>query len=164
MYVIRYKDLKSAIDPSRKLVKLSDPNLWKPAWPEGIANWQVGYEIRSNAIGISLFTTGAEQKPHYHERTWELYQVLEGSLKIAVKRFRKDSWTTVVLDKYDMVLLAPGTLHLVDVNCQHITQVIQAPPALSDQVLIEDEREIEAASKTLETSTHNTNVQPNSQI
>lgn len=149
MYVIRYKDLKNTIDPSRKLVKLSDPNLWKPAWQEGIENWQAGYEIRSDAISISLFTTGTKEKPHYHERTWELYQVLEGSLKIAVKRFRKDSWTSIILNAYDMLLLVPGTLHLVDSNCSHTTQVIQAPPALSDQVLIDDSQEIKAANEVL---------------
>jgi hypothetical protein len=52
-------------------------------------------------------------------------------------------WTTVVLNERDMIILAPGTLHLVDSNSQHITQVIQAPPALSAQILIEESQESE---------------------
>jgi hypothetical protein len=150
MYVIRYNDLIDAIEPARNLIKLSDPNLWKPAWPEGIESWQQGHEIRSGAIGISLFKKGTKEKPHYHERTWELYQPLEGSLRIAVKQFRTDSWRVVVLDQYDILLLAPGTRHLVDAECEHTTQVIKAPPIPSDQFLIEDELEIEAAKEILE--------------
>ena len=141
MHVIRHKDLRNAIDSDRKLVKLSDPNLWKPPWPEGTEDWQEGHEIRNESIGISLFTTGTDEKLHYHERVWELYQVLRGSLRIAVKPFRKSSWEAVVLGIHDMLLLAPGTLHLVDSSCQHITQVIQAPPALSDQVSAETHRD-----------------------
>ena len=149
MYVIRFVDVKAGIDPCRKLVKLSDPNLWKPAFPEGTTSWQTGHEIRSEAIGISVFATGAEQKPHYHERSWELYQILEGSLIIAVKRFRKDAWTAVNLNIHDIVLLTPGTLHLVDSESQHVTQVIQTPPALSDQILIDNSEEIQIARKVL---------------
>lgn len=149
MYIIRYEDLKQGIDPVRKLVKVSDPNLWKPSWPEGIDNWQIGHEIRSEAIGISMFTTGTTEKLHYHEKTWELYQVLEGSLNIAVKRFRKDSWQIVTLRQHDMLLLTPGTLHLVDSNCTHTTQVIQAPPALSDQIIVDDTNEIIGAEEIL---------------
>jgi len=149
MYVIRFSDLKTAIDPSRNLVKLSDPNLWKSSFPEGTADWSAGHEIRSEAIGISLFATGTKEKPHYHERSWEMYQVLEGSLVIAVKRFRKDSWAAVTLNVHDMILLTPGTLHLVDSESRHVTQVIQAPPALSDQIVIDDLKETEIARKVL---------------
>jgi len=134
MYVIRYEDAIGAIDPKRKLVKLSDPNLWKPAWQEGVRNWQTDHEIRSECIGISLFITGTEEKVHFHERIWELYQVLEGSLKVAVKRFRYDNWHPVELKVHDFLLLSPGTPHLVDPRSLHKTQVIQAPPALSDQI------------------------------
>ncbi len=150
MYVIRNKDLEGAIDPKRKLVKLSDPNLWKPAWSEGVNEWQPGYEIRSEAIGISMFTTGTDEKAHYHERIWELYQVLKGTLKIAVKRFRKDSWSVVVLEELDMVLFAPGTLHLADKSSKHTTQVIQSPPALTDQIIITDPNQIKLAEKAFE--------------
>ena len=87
MHVIRYEDLKRAIDKNRNLVKLSDPNLWKPPWPLTIEDWKEGYEIRSDSIGLSLFTSGTSEKLHYHERTWGIYQVLEGSLRIAVKPF-----------------------------------------------------------------------------
>ncbi|RKZ46797.1 MAG: hypothetical protein DRR16_29890 [Candidatus Parabeggiatoa sp. nov. 3] len=149
MYVIRYENLKQAIDPVRKLVKLSDPNLWKQSWPEGTQNWQIGHEIRSEALGISMFTSGTTEKLHFHERTWELYQVLEGSLRFAVKRFRKDSWQIVTLKQHDMLLLIPGTLHLVDSNCTHKTQVIQAPPALSDHILVDDPKEILGAEDIL---------------
>src|ERR1035441_3265674 len=80
MHIIRYRDLTRAIDPKRRLLKLSDPNLWKAASAEGTADWKPGHEIRSEALGISLFTTGTDEKLHYHERTWEIYQVLKGSL------------------------------------------------------------------------------------
>lgn len=153
MYVIRYKDLKGAINTQRNLVKLSDPNLWKPAWPEGTGDWQPGHEIRNEAIGISLFTTYTQEKAHYHARIWELYQVLEGTLRIAFKRFRKDSWSVVSLVQHDILLLAPGTLHLVDSSCVHTTQVIQAPPALADQIMIESPDELAAAEKALRSKT-----------
>ena len=137
MYLVRRRDIAGAIDPSRKLVKLSDPNLWKPAWPEGVQEWQTNHEIRSEAIGISLFTTGTQEKVHYHERVWELYQVLEdGPLKVAVKQFRKDKWSLIELGVHDYLLLGPGDVHLVDPRCNHTTQVIQAPPALSDQISV----------------------------
>ena len=145
MYVVRCSELKDAIDPDRHLVKLSDPNLWKPPWHEGEQEWKRGHEIRSESIGISLFTTGTAEKVHYHERTWELYQVLEGCLKIAVKHYRRGLWTPVVLNVHDMLLLPPGTLHLADSGYEHMTQVIQAPPALSDQILISDPHEIKLA-------------------
>lgn len=136
MYLVRQFDLTGAIDDSRKLVKLSDPNLWKPAWPEGVQEWKPNHEIRSEAIGISLFRTGTQEKVHFHERVWELYQVLDGSLKVAVKCFRKDNWSLVELGIHDYLLLAPGDVHLVDPRSDHKTQVIQAPPALSDQISV----------------------------
>ncbi len=75
--------------------------------------------------------------------------MLEGCLKVAVKKFREDSWCAVVLFEHDMLVLVPGTLHLVGRDSQHVSQVIQTPPALSDQVLIDDRRQIEAATKAL---------------
>ncbi len=144
--------MKDAICPKRKLVKISDPNLWKPPQDEGLEDWQKGYEIRNDAIGISIFTTGTDENVHYHEKTWELYQVLEGSLKIAVKHYRTAQWEPILLNEHDMLLLAPGVLHLVDNECNHITQVIQVPPALSDSILFnkdKDAEEVEAAKTAL---------------
>lgn len=141
MYVIRHTDLAAAIDPKRKLVKVTDPNLWKPPLPEGQTVWQKGYEIRCDGVGVSLFTTGTNEKLHYHERCWEIYQVLRGSLRIAVKAYRNAEWAAQVLQQLDMIVLAPGTLHLVDSTSDHVSQVVQAPPALSDQVEIDDEEE-----------------------
>ena len=149
MYVIRSKHLNGAIDPQRRLVKLLDANLWKPAAPEGTIDWKPGLEIRSEVLGLSLFTTGTNEKLHYHERTWEIYQVLEGRLKIAVKPFRLASWEVVPLAVHDMIILTPGTIHLVDNTCHHTTQVIQTPPALTDQVVITQPDEIEAAKAVL---------------
>jgi hypothetical protein len=40
------------------------------------------------------------------------------------------------LNGLDFVWLAPGTAHLVDARCEHTTQVLQTPPALSDQILL----------------------------
>ena len=139
MYIIKHLDLTGAIDPKRKLVKLSDPNLWKPPWPEGPAVWQAGHEIRCEAMGISLFITGTAEKVHFYERIWELYQVLEGSLNVAVKCFRKDNWSLVKLNQHDSLLLSPGDIHFVDPRCEHKTQVIQAPPALTDQIFVKND-------------------------
>ncbi len=150
MYVIRYNDLKGAIDPQRRLVKLSASLLWRPPTLEGSADWKPGHEIRSDALGISLFTTGTDEILHYHERTWEIYQVLEGQLKIALKPFRLAPWEVVSLAVHDMILVTPGTLHLVDGTCLHTTQVIQSPPSLADKVVIHEENEIEAAKKVLQ--------------
>jgi hypothetical protein len=144
MYVIRFADAQAAIDPVRRLVKIADPNAWKAPWPQGTEAWRMGHELRNDAIGISIFTSGAKQKLHYHEKTWELYQVLEGSLRIAVKPYRSGNWEVVILDRLDMVLLAPGTLHLVDEGGRHVTQVIQTPPALSDQREVTGEDEFHA--------------------
>jgi hypothetical protein len=137
MYLIRQSDVTAAIEPApHNHVKLSDPNVWKPVWPEGLSPWEPKHEIRSEAIGISLFRTGTKEKVHFHERIWELYEVLHGSLKVAVKCFRKDKWSCVDLAVHDYLLLSPGDVHLVDARCDHKTQVIQAPPALSDQVSV----------------------------
>jgi mannose-6-phosphate isomerase-like protein (cupin superfamily) len=152
MYVIRYKDFKEAIDPQRRLVKLSDYNLWKAPSPEGTADWTPGHEIRSDGLATSLFTTGTDEKLHYHERTWEIYQVLEGRLKIAVKPFRLAPWEAVSLAIHDMILLTPGTPHLVDSTCLHTTYVIQAPPSVTDKVVIIQQNEIDAARAILQRS------------
>lgn len=144
MFVVRHQDLMKAIDPKRNLVKLSDPVLWKPPWPEGIDAWQPGHEIRSEHLGMSLFRTGTDEKAHFHERTWEMYQVLKGNLRIAVRPYRKSPWVVVELAELDFVWFSPGTAHLVDTSCDHLTQVIQTPPALSDQVLLPEEEKITA--------------------
>lgn len=136
MFVVRYKDLIKAVDQKRKLVKLSDPNLWKQPCPEGVNDWQSGHEIRSELLGISVFQTGTEEKPHFHEWTWEMYQVLRGKLRIAVRPYRNAKWDVVELGELDFVWLSPGTAHLVDAQCDHTTQVLQTPPALSDQKVL----------------------------
>ena len=97
-----------------------------------------------------LPTTGTDEILHYHERTWEIYQVLEGRLKIAVKPFRLALWEVVSLEVHDMVLLTPGIIHLVDGTCQHVSQVIQSPPSLSDKVVIHQQDEIDAAKAVLQ--------------
>jgi mannose-6-phosphate isomerase-like protein (cupin superfamily) len=150
MYVIRYRDLKGAIDPQRKLVKLSSYHLWRPPAPEGSSDWEPGHEIRSDALGVSLFTTGTDEILHYHERTWEIYQVLEGRLKIGVKPFRLAPWEVRALDVHDMIVVTPGTLHLVDGTSLHTTQVIQSPPSLADKVVIRRQEEIDAARNALQ--------------
>ncbi len=149
MYVVRYKHFKEAIHPQRKLVKLSARNLWQPPAVEGTADWIPNHEIRSEALGISLFTTGTHEILHYHETTWEMYQVLEGRLKIAVKSFRLGQWEVVSLAVHDMIILTPGTFHLVDNTCQHTTHVIQSPASISDKVVITEPSEIEAAHAVL---------------
>jgi oxalate decarboxylase/phosphoglucose isomerase-like protein (cupin superfamily) len=150
MYVIRYKDLNAAIEPDRKLVKLSSHNLWREPSSEGITDWEPGHEIRSEAFAISLFTAGTNEILHYHEKTWEIYQVLEGRLKIAVKPFRLGAWEAVSLDVHDMLLLTPGTLHLVDGTSQHTTQVIQSPSStVPDKIVIAQQDEIDAAKAVL---------------
>ena len=149
MYIIRYNRLKNAIEEQRKKVKLIEPILWKPPWPEGLNEWESGFEIRNEVIGISLFTNGAEEKLHYHEKTWEVYQVLEGKLKIAVKPYKKGEWSVVLLNEHDMIILAPGILHLVDSKSFHVTQVIQVPPAYHDQIVTTDQYEVDLANKKL---------------
>jgi mannose-6-phosphate isomerase-like protein (cupin superfamily) len=149
MYVIRFNDLKGAMDPQRMLVKLSASHLWRACSPEGTSDWEPGHEIRSDVFGISLFTTGTDEILHYHESTWEIYQVLEGQLKIAVKPFRQAPWEALSLAVHDLVMLTPGTIHLVDSTCQHITQVIQSPPSLTDKVVIHQQDEIDAAKAML---------------
>jgi hypothetical protein len=149
MYVVRYKNFREAIDPQRRLVKLVECNLWKAPAPEGVSDWIPDHEIRSEALGVSIFTTGTDEKLHYHERTWEIYQVFEGQLRIAVKPFRLGEWQAVSLAIHDMIILTPGTFHLVDSTCQHITQVTQAPPALSDKVILSQQDEIDAAKAAL---------------
>jgi mannose-6-phosphate isomerase-like protein (cupin superfamily) len=150
MYVIRYKDFREAIDPQRRLVKLSGCNLWKAPSSEGTSDWEPDHEIRSEAIGISLFTTGTDEILHYHERTWEIYQVLEGRLKIAVKPFRLAPWEAVSLAVHDMIILTPGTFHLIDSTCLHTTHVIQTPASISDKVVIIQPNEIAAAKAALQ--------------
>ncbi len=150
MYVIRYNDLRGAIDPRRRLVKLSAYHLWKTASLEGTSDWEPDHEIRSDALGISLFTTGTDEILHYHERTWEIYQVLEGRLKIAVKPVRLAPWEAISLAVHDMILVTPGTMHLVDGTSLHTTQVIQSPPSLADKVVIHQQEEIEAARNVLQ--------------
>lgn len=152
MYVVCYQDFRGAIHSQRKLVKLSTPTLWLPPAPEGTADRLPDHEIRSEALGISLFTTGTYEIPHYHERTWEMYQVLEGRLKIAVKPFRLAQWEVVSLAVHDIIILTPGTFHLADSSCQHTTQVIQSPASLSDKVVMTEESEIEAANAVLRES------------
>lgn len=151
MYIVRYKALKSAIESDRKKVKLVEPVLWKKAWSEGIEDWKPGYEIRNNNIAISLFTTGTQESLHYHATCWEIYQVLEGELKIALKPNRKGDWEAIRLHQFDMILIGPGTMHLVDTSSNHFSQVLQAPPSSGeDQRKIDDVEEQRAARQALD--------------
>lgn len=102
MFIVRAKAARDAIDPKRRLVKLLDPTFGSHRGPEGSHEWQPGHEIRSESLGISVFTAGAEQKVHYHERTWEIYQVLEGQLRFAMKPYRRSSWEAVQLSIHDI--------------------------------------------------------------
>ncbi len=153
MNVVRYSDLHRAIDPDRKLVKLAERVLWKPAWPGGAVDWQVGHEVESETIGVSLFTTGACEDLHSHERVWELYQVIEGLLVIAVSDDDGVSWHIIELRQHDLLLLPPGELHLVDSTSQHVTLVVQVPPASSDKQVVRDPGVSDAVLRLL--SVHN---------
>lgn len=146
MNVIRYEDMKAGIDPARNLVKVVEANLWMP---ESEMLWQPGREIRSDVLSLSLFREGTEEEVHYHERAWEVYQTLEGSLNIVFKRFKSDAWSKVTLGARDLLILRPGTWHLVDRDSRHMTQVMQIPPAISDKIEVRDEEEIEAARLAL---------------
>jgi hypothetical protein len=76
--------------------------------------------------------------------------VLEGRLKIAVKPFHLAPWEVISLAVHDLVILTPGTMHLVDGTCLHVTQVIQSPPSLTDKVAIHQQNEIDAAKAVLQ--------------
>lgn len=149
MHLVRHADLRSALDPQRHLVKLSEQFLWKSPAPAGLMPWKPGTEIHSESLAISLFEPGAEQKPHYHEGTWEMYQVLEGALRIAVNQ-GDGGWRCVRLERLDMLLVRPGTPHLVEAGGDHLTQVIQSPPAGCDQTIVEDAETVGAACRALE--------------
>ena len=149
MYIIRHSELLRAVDQDSHLVKLIVPEVYKSIWSKGLGEWSAGYEILSEAIGISLFTTGTKEKIHYHDKTWEIYQVLRGALRIFVKPSDNAEWASIILGELDMVVLVPGTIHFVDATSNHITQVIQAPPALLDQKIIENIDEIKAIEKAL---------------
>ncbi len=150
MYIVRYKALKDAIEPERKKVKLIEPVLWKKAWSEGIEDWRPGHEIRNNNIAMSLFTTGSRESLHYHCACWEIYQVLEGQLKIAIKPTKKGEWEAFRLHQFDMTLIGPGTRHIVDASSKHVSQVFQAPPSSGeDQRIITETEEEDAARQVL---------------
>lgn len=140
MFVIRHRDLVSAIEPERKLVKIAEPELWKPEASMGPDDWRAGTEIRCDRASFSVFRTGAAQTAHYHESSWEMYQVLRGKLRIAVRPNGSDGWNVVALGPLDVLWLPPKTPHFVDSSAEHLSQVIQTPPAGDDKVALEPEQ------------------------
>ena len=149
MHRIRFTVAKGAIDPGRNLVKIIDRHTWKPVCQQ--EEWQPGTEIRCDGVGCSLFRTGTKEAPHYHDGTWELYLVLEGSLRIAVKPHQTAKWEVRVVGQHDILLLPPGTVHVVDSKSDHVTMVFQAPPAVkADKREITDFDDIRAATMALE--------------
>jgi oxalate decarboxylase/phosphoglucose isomerase-like protein (cupin superfamily) len=77
-----------------------------------------------------------------------MYQVLEGTLRIALRE-PNGRWICIGLGPLDMMIIRPGTAHLVESGGSHLTQVIQAPPAGGDQVVVDGERETLAALEVL---------------
>jgi quercetin dioxygenase-like cupin family protein len=128
-WLFHTSDLEPALAPRDK-VKLSEANLWRPAAPPGL--WTMGHEVRCDAMSFGFFRTGAPESTHKHERTWELYQVLEGALQLSVRDYRLGAWVPVTVTAGQLLLLPPGAGHLVDQHSRHLSAVFQSPPAISD--------------------------------
>lgn len=130
---IRRQELEPALAPRDK-VKVVESNLWRPPAPPGV--WQVGSEIRSDILAFGVFRTGAPESTHKHQRTWELYQVLEGSLDFHLRPYRLGPWEPVTLTQGQALLLPPGTGHLVSERSDHLSMVFQSPAAGSDREIV----------------------------
>jgi len=149
MYILRHRDVVAGIEPERNLVKLAEPVLYKPQATGGLADWRPGTEIESDHIALSVFRTGSAEKAHFHERAWEMYQVLSGRLRIAVRPHRATDWSVVTLEALDILWLPPHVAHLADSESEHTSQVLQAPPASDDKVVLAPS-EADDAARALE--------------
>lgn len=126
--------VKKQIEPSLKIrdkVKVAEPNLWRPESPSG--SWQNGSEIRCESVAFGFFRTGAPETAHLHQRTWEFYQAIEGELEMNVRTHRLGPWEPITVESGNALVLPPGTAHLVDASCQHLSMAVQVPPAISDR-------------------------------
>jgi len=129
-WLVRRNQVEPALS-LRDKVKIAEGNLWRPQAPPGV--WSAGSEILSEAVAFGFFRTGAPETAHQHERSWELYHVVEGQLCLNVRSHRLGPWEPVVLTSSDVLVLPPGAAHLVDTGCRHLSMAVQAPPAISDR-------------------------------
>jgi mannose-6-phosphate isomerase-like protein (cupin superfamily) len=132
-WLVRPAEVEPALGP-RDSAKIAVGNLWRPQSPPGL--WQGGTEILCEKMALGVFRTGAPETAHQHERTWEIYQVLEGSLNLMVRDYRLGPWQEVVVRPQEALVLPPGTAHMVRESSRHLSAVIQAPPAISDREIV----------------------------
>jgi len=130
VWVIRQGEIEPALGPRDK-VKIVEPKLWRP--PAKPGDWKAGCEIRCASMGFGVFRKGAPESTHSHQRTWEMYQVLDGTLELSLRRHRLGPWEAVAVESGQALLLPPGTGHIVHRDSVHVTAVIQSPPAISDR-------------------------------
>lgn len=129
-WLIARSEAASALTPRDK-VKIAEANLWRPEAPPG--RWRPGQEIACEAVALSLFRAGAAESAHLHERSWEVYRVLEGELRVQLRSHRLAPWAEVGLVPGQLMVLAPGEAHLVQPVDEHLSMVLQFPPAISDR-------------------------------
>lgn len=134
-WLVRRSEVLSALEPRGK-VKLVEGELWRPAAEPGL--WSAGTEILSNSLALSFFRGGTEETAHVHQRSWEAYLVLEGSLALDVRPpVEGAGWERVELSAPEGLVVEPGAAHLVDRRSRHLSAVLQAPPGTTDKRLVE---------------------------
>lgn len=104
-------------DEDFKVVRGDEGNIVKPP----------GEEIReilsSEELGIGIAEAKTEDaEPHYHEKTGEIYFVLQGKGKMDVGD------ETLDLGPRDLVYIPPGTMHRAYSDGEFESLVISVPP------------------------------------
>jgi len=132
-WLVRRDTLDEALAPRDK-VKIAETMLWRPEAAPG--RWEGGTEIRCEAFSFGVFRTGAPESAHQHQLTWEMYHVLEGTLRLKVRTYRLGAWEPVELHATESLVLPPGSAHLVEQGCAHRSLAIQTPPAGTDREIV----------------------------
>lgn len=132
-WLVRRGDMEPALGPRDK-VKIAEGNLWRPAAPTGL--WKPGTEVLCEALSFGIFRTGAPESAHQHRRTWELYHVFDGTLRLNVRNHRLGPWRPVEVRPGEALVLPPGAAHIVDQASKHLTMAFQAPPSIGDREVV----------------------------
>lgn len=130
VWLVFQRDVVAALEPRGK-VKVVEAELWRPSSPRG--TWAPGTEIPSDALALSFFRGGCPERPHVHGRAWELYAVVRGALAIDVQDAPGQPWTARAVGCGEALALPPEAPHLVHEDCDHLSAVVQVPPALGDR-------------------------------
>ena len=69
-------------------------------------------EITTNHVGLITFNKGAVRGDHYHKKTTQYDYILEGKIKVQIRKLKKSApITSHIIAQGDLIIIPPGYVH-----------------------------------------------------